>query len=83
MRVNSAKELALYMQDKRLKDKLSQGAVADLACMRQATVSAFESKPHASQLETLFKLLSALDLELDVRVKGAIDQDHKIPKLDW
>lgn len=83
MRVNSAKELAFYMQDKRLTDKLSQGAVADVACVRQATISAFESKPHASHLETLFKLLSALDLELEVRVKATSVQDQKAPKLDW
>ena len=46
----------------------------------QATVSSFESDPTSTRLETLFKLLSALDLELDIRSKGQI---AKIKQLDW
>lgn len=84
MRVNSAKELSVYLQDKRIKEKLSQKAVAELASMRQATVSSFESKPESAKLETLFKLLSALDLELEVRHKGeraSTEVNHE--SLDW
>lgn len=84
MRVNSAKELSVYLQDKRITDKLSQEAVAELASMRQATVSAFESKPEGAKLETLFKLLSALDLELEVRCKGKSSSAEVNPvSLDW
>lgn len=84
MRVNSAKELSVYLQDKRLADKLSQETVADLASMRQATVSSFESKPSSAKLETLFKLLSALDLELRVRPKSSsAAQGESNKKLDW
>ncbi|WP_396133467.1 helix-turn-helix domain-containing protein [Acaryochloris sp. 'Moss Beach'] len=34
--------------------------------VRQVTVSAFENRPASTKLETLFKLLSALELELQV-----------------
>ncbi len=83
MRVNSAKELSVYLQDKRLSNNLSQTTVADLASMRQATVSAFESKPDSAKLETLFKLLSALDLELEVRPKGSTSDQNTPSKLEW
>ena len=84
MRINSAKELSVYIQDKRLLKSLSQESVADLASVRQATVSAFESKPDSAKLETLFKLLSALDLELEVCAKGlSSEQKSASSKLDW
>jgi len=50
---------------------LSLESVADLVNVRQATVSVFESRPDSAKLETLFKLLSALDLELEVCPKGS------------
>lgn len=84
MRINSAKELSVYIQDKRALNKLSQESVADLASVRQATVSSFESKPESAKLETLFKLLSALDLELEVSPKGlASEAKTAASKLDW
>lgn len=84
MRVNSAKELSVYIQNQRNSSNLSQSTVSDLASVRQATVSAFESKPDNAKLETLFKLLSALDLELDVKPKGsASEQNKSAANLDW
>ena len=80
MRVNSLKELSVVIQNQRLEKAYSQNQVADLACVRQATVSSFESNPNNAQLKTLFKLLSALELELDVRPKGQVDS---VVKLDW
>ncbi|KUJ72513.1 helix-turn-helix domain-containing protein [Thiomicrospira sp. WB1] len=80
MRVNSPKELAVYLQDRRVLKNVSQEKAADLASVRQATVSAFESRPESAKLETLFKLLSALDLELEVGPKGEADRSLE---LDW
>jgi hypothetical protein len=42
-----------------------------LVRLRQETISGFENKPGSTKLATLFKLLSALDLEL-----------HVIPKVE-
>ncbi len=84
MRVNSAKELSVYIQNQRTSNNLSQESVSDLASIRQATVSAFESKPNNAKLETLFKLLSALDLELDVRPKGSLSEPkNDSVNLEW
>lgn len=80
MRVNSLKELSILIQNQRLEKSYSQNMVADLASVRQATVSSFESNPANAKLETLFKLLSALDLELEIRSKGQADS---VNKLDW
>lgn len=82
MRVNSAKDLSVYIQNQRTTNKVSQKQVADVACVRQATVSAFESKPDNAKLETLFKLLSALDLELDISPKGSCSKNNP-SSLDW
>ncbi|AHF01694.1 DNA-binding protein [Thiomicrospira aerophila AL3] len=80
MRVNSIKELAVVLQNQRLSLDISQSQLAELACTRQATVSNFENNPAQAKIETLFKLLSALELELEVRPKGSLAQDNK---LDW
>lgn len=83
MRVNSAKDLSVYIQNQRKTNNLSQETVSDLASVRQATVSAFELKPDNAKLDTLFKLLSALDLELDVRPKGGVSQQKSSNPLEW
>jgi HTH-type transcriptional regulator / antitoxin HipB len=70
MIVHSAKELAEFVKDHRKRKKLSQSEVSDRVGLRQPTVSAFESRPEKAQLETFFKLLSALDLELQLVPKG-------------
>jgi HTH-type transcriptional regulator / antitoxin HipB len=80
MRVNSIKELAVVLQNQRLSLDISQSQLAELACTRQATVSNFENNPAQAKIETLFKLLSALELELEVRPKGSLAQENK---LDW
>jgi HTH-type transcriptional regulator/antitoxin HipB len=56
--------------------KLTQRALGQQACLRQATVSDFEAG-RAEMLATLFKLLFALDLEIVVRprTKGAKTED--------
>jgi HTH-type transcriptional regulator/antitoxin HipB len=80
MRVNSTKELSVLIQNQRLKKNFSQDKLADLASTRQATISSFEANPEKVKLETLFKLLSALDLELDISPKG---QAKTSVELDW
>ncbi|WP_232605361.1 hypothetical protein [Photobacterium phosphoreum] len=39
--------------------------------MKQTTVSAFENMPEGTKVETLFKLLAALDLELHVQPRNS------------
>jgi|GEM_PF-3671608 len=47
---------------------------------REKTVSEFETRPEDRSLKTVFRLLSALELEFDVAVRpsdpGAVDPDQ-------
>jgi HTH-type transcriptional regulator / antitoxin HipB len=69
MFIRSPKELALLIENRRKKLKLSQAAVGKLVGLKQQTISEFEKKPDGTKLETLFKLLSAVKLDLSVLSK--------------
>ncbi|PHM42722.1 helix-turn-helix domain-containing protein [Xenorhabdus szentirmaii] len=66
MKITSPKILAVAIREQRKKMGLAQKETADRVGMKQSTVSGFENTPDKSKLETLFKLLSSLDLELQV-----------------
>jgi HTH-type transcriptional regulator/antitoxin HipB len=70
MLIHSPKDLAAYYRDQRKARGLSQTAVAEEVVIRQDTVSKFENRPDYVRLETLFPLLSALDLELHLIPRG-------------
>lgn len=70
MKITNSKQLSAYLKDTRQAMKLSQSKVADTVGIRQDTVSNFEIKPDSTKLDTLFKILSALNLELDVKVRN-------------
>lgn len=63
--------LAEAIRDRRTSRKLSQEQVGQLVGIKQTTVSALENRPEKSKVETLFKVLSALGLELHVTDKDA------------
>ncbi|MDE9458194.1 helix-turn-helix domain-containing protein [Xenorhabdus bovienii] len=73
MKVTNSKQLSVYLKDVRLTQKLSQGKVASKVGIRQDTVSSFEQHPDSTKLETFFKILSALNLELDIRLRNATE----------
>lgn len=75
MKVTNAHQLSAYMKDVRLTQKLSQGKVAGKVGIRQDTVSSFELHPDTTKLETFFKLLSALNLELTIQPRNTTDTD--------
>ena len=86
MKITNAKQLSAYLRDVRLSEDLSQGKVASKVGIRQDTVSNFELQPGTTKLETFFKILSALNLELEVKPKGRQDNDTQIPggwKEEW
>ena len=70
MKVTNSKQLSTYLKDARLNMRLSQSKVGSKVGIRQDTVSSFEQNPDSTKLETLFKILSALNLELDVKVRN-------------
>ncbi|MDR9767534.1 helix-turn-helix domain-containing protein [Shewanella baltica] len=89
MKVTNAKQLSTYLKDARLKAQLSQSKVASKVGIRQDTVSSFELNPDSTKLETLFKILSALNLELDIKVRNLQLVDERrhdnatVPEQEW
>lgn len=71
MKITSPKQLAIYMIDIRKTQKLSQTTLASQVGIKQDTLSKFEQNPDTTKIETFFKILSALNLELHVEQKGA------------
>jgi HTH-type transcriptional regulator / antitoxin HipB len=63
-------QLGQALRARRTAMKLSQTAVGNKVGIKQNTVSVLEIHTPSSTIETLFKALSALGLELVVREKG-------------
>ncbi|WP_127346120.1 helix-turn-helix domain-containing protein [Pseudidiomarina mangrovi] len=72
MKITDPKSLSNYLRDERRRRRLSQAKVGDLVGLRQGTVSNFESMPEKMQLDTLFRLLSALELDLTVTPRNGV-----------
>ncbi|MDU4092771.1 MAG: helix-turn-helix domain-containing protein [Pantoea sp.] len=83
MKVTSPALLANAVRDQRKIKKLTQSQTAELVGIKQSTVSDFENRPDSTKLETLFKILSALDLELQVVKKGITLDKEKIWTKEW
>lgn len=80
MRINNEKDLAAMIHDQRTHLSHSQKDIADLVGLRQATISAFESDPSGSRITTLFKLLSALELDMELKPKNKTTAQ---PAMEW
>ena len=66
MNVTSPKMLAQAIRDARKQRNLTQRETAASMGLKQSTVSEFENHPEGTRLDTLFKLLAALDPKLQV-----------------
>ena len=69
----SATQLGAVIRRKRRKRALTQKQVGELAGIRQASISKIENGNLYTQLDTILRVLAALDLELTVdnRSKGS------------
>ncbi|CTS36786.1 TPA: helix-turn-helix domain-containing protein [Salmonella enterica] len=83
MKVTSPSLLAAAVRDQRKLSKLTQSEAAKQVGIKQTTVSDFELRPESTKLETLFKLLAALDLELHVVKRGSTLDDNKVWDREW
>jgi HTH-type transcriptional regulator/antitoxin HipB len=83
MKITSPDMLARALKESRSRNGLTQKDVAAQVGIKQATVSAFENHPEKSRVETLFKLMAALGLELHVaeRESGQSEQPWDQPGL--
>ena len=75
MLIHSPAVLAQYYRDQRKQLGLSQVSIAQDVAVRQDTVSKFEIKPDNVRLDTLFRLLSALDMEMHIVPKDELTRD--------
>jgi len=73
MIATTASQLAAAVKNRRLTLGLSQTDLARLAGIRQKTVSEFETRPEDRTLKTLFRLMTALELEFDVAPRPTED----------
>lgn len=83
MNITSTKMLANALRNERKKRKLSQSKTAETMGLKQSTVSEFENYPAGTRLETLFKLLAALDLELQIAPRNSDPQDKTSWDQEW
>lgn len=83
MFIRSPKELALLIVNQRKKLKLSQAEVSSLVGLKQKTISALENKPEGTQIGTLFRVLSALKLDMKMAEKDKIPMTKIGWKEEW
>jgi len=83
MLIHSPKDLALIVMNQRKKLKLSQFEVGDLVGLKQTTVSAFENKPESTKLDTLFRILSAVGLDINILKKDEPAKTEAQWKEEW
>ncbi|MEO8400298.1 MAG: helix-turn-helix domain-containing protein [Gammaproteobacteria bacterium] len=81
--IRSPKELALAVINQRKKLKLSQADIGNLVGLKQQTISSFEIKPESTKLDTLFHILSAVDLDIKVLAKDSTNLTETQWKEEW
>ncbi len=67
--VSTSTQLAQVLKGFRKASDITQTELAEQAGLLQKTISAMETDPAHTQTDTLFKLLSALNLELVLQQK--------------
>ncbi len=80
MVINSTFAIATILKDWRRKQNLTQAQVADLSGVKQSTISAIENNPKLTKLDTLFRVLSALELQIEVVQKKS---ENMTSEVEW
>lgn len=87
MKITSARGLADALQQVRKQQGQTQQTIGELAGTKQSTVSTFETSPEHARIETLFKLLSALNLEMVLELRGQAPENgsgnHQAWDQEW
>lgn len=78
--VYSPKTLGIAIQRQRKAKKLNQQDAGKAFKLKQATVSSIEGGALGTRVDTLFRLLAALDLEMIIRSK---DEPGTMKKRAW
>jgi HTH-type transcriptional regulator/antitoxin HipB len=83
MYIRSPKELGVQIMNERRKLKLTQNQVAEETGIMQKTISALENNAERTQVETLFRVLSALNLNLHLSPKDEKNNKKEEWKEEW
>lgn len=69
--IRTPRQLAMVLNGHRKEIELSQKQAAEKVGMLPKTISALESGPEKCKIDSLFKLLSALEIEMVLQSKQA------------
>lgn len=75
--VYSPKSLGIAIKRQRKAKKLSQKEAGSVVNLEQTTVSSIEQGAPGTRLETLFRMLAALELEMVIRPKKIFNHKDK------
>ncbi|UXI00769.1 type II toxin-antitoxin system antitoxin HipB [Photobacterium sp. TY1-4] len=78
--IYNSRQLANHLKLMRTRKHLTQAQLAKRVGIKQSTLSNFETNPETTQLQTFFKIIQALEVDLEVRerqkeVKPQIDDE--------
>ena len=76
-------QLARILKSTRAQRKMTQRDVASRVGIKQSTVSVIEADASRARVETLYKLLSALGLELSIRERGSSLASRRTSAREW
>ena len=76
-------QLASILKSWRARHKLTQHDIAAKVGIKQSTVSVIEADASHAQVDTLYKLLSALGVELVLRERGGRAKSRRAPAREW
>jgi HTH-type transcriptional regulator / antitoxin HipB len=74
--VRTPQQLSQTLRAQRSRKGLTQSLAGATVGLLPKTISALETRPEGSSIESLFRLLSALNLELLVREKSSSGHDR-------
>ncbi|MDP4530390.1 MULTISPECIES: helix-turn-helix domain-containing protein [Alkalimonas] len=74
MHITRPEQLSTLIKAYRKKHKVTQAEIAQLVGLRVATISDFENKPESCKLATFFKILAALQLQLDISPRDQVSE---------
>jgi len=83
MYIPSPQALAQFVINQRKKLKLSQEEVGNRVGLKQKTISAFENRPEGTKIDTLFDILSAVNLDLNISPKNEDASIQSEWKEEW
>ncbi|USD65824.1 type II toxin-antitoxin system antitoxin HipB [Vibrio sp. SCSIO 43136] len=80
--IYSPKQLADFLLLVRQKNRWTQAELAKKVGIKQATISNFENNPDKTTLSTMFKIIQALELKLEVKEPFEV-KEPSVDEEDW